>query len=73
MNVKKSKRGRRKSTKIVLKSIRFVGVNGAGLKSKLFTFKKMINELKPSVFSSKKVNLEKKGNSKWKIILFLNL
>ena len=45
LNVKKVRRGRRKSTKNISKSLRFLGVNAAGLKSKLNTFKKVLKEL----------------------------
>ena len=42
--------GLRKSSKNVSKSLRFLGVNAAGLGPKLLTFKKALEELKPSVF-----------------------
>ena len=47
---KKTRRGKRKSAKNVEKSLRFLGVNAAGLRSKLMTFKKVLAELEPSVF-----------------------
>ena len=50
MNIKQNKRGRRKNSKIFSKSLRFLGVNAAGIQSKLFSFKKVLNDLKPSVF-----------------------
>ena len=43
-------RGKRKSAKSFTKSLRLLGVNAAGLRSKLTTFKKVLLELKPSVF-----------------------
>ena len=47
---KKTRRGKRKSAKAFSKSLTLVGVNAAGLRSKLTTFKKVVTELKPSVF-----------------------
>ena len=44
--------------------MRFVGVNAAGLKSKFFTFKKVINELKPSVFFVKESKFREEGKLK---------
>ena len=49
-NKSKARRGKRKSLKTIRKSVRFLGVNTAGLKSKLTSFKKVINDLKPAVF-----------------------
>ena len=40
----------RKSSKSFTKSLRLVGVNSAGLKSKLLTFRKVLAKLNPSVF-----------------------
>ena len=47
---KKTRRGRRKRSKSIRKQLRCLGVNSAGLRSKMFTFKKILSELKPSVF-----------------------
>ena len=44
--------------------MRFVGVNAAGLKSKLFTFKKVINELRPSVFFVEESKFREEGKLK---------
>jgi hypothetical protein len=44
------RRGRRKSSKDFSKSLRLLGVNAAGLKSKLYTFRKIVAKLKPSIF-----------------------
>ena len=44
------RRGKRKSQKSMVKTLRFLGVNSAGLRSKMTTFQKIISELKPSVF-----------------------
>ena len=46
----KIRRGKRRSLKRFKKSLRFLGVNAAGLKSKLLSFKKVLADLKPSVF-----------------------
>ena len=48
--MKKNRRGTRKGAKNVSKLLRFVGINSAGLKPKMSTFKKVLTELKPSVF-----------------------
>ena len=50
VKTKKTRRGRRKGAKNFRKHLRFLGVNAAGLRPKLFTFRKIISELKPSVF-----------------------
>ena len=64
--MKKSKRGRRKNLKNneIEKHMRFVGVNAAGLQSKLFTFKKMLAELKPSVFLVEETKFKEEGKLK---------
>ena len=46
----KNKRGKRKSAKTYDKSLRLLGVNAAGLKSKLTSFRKVLTSLLPSVF-----------------------
>ena len=46
----KVRRGKRSSAKRISKSLRFLGVNAAGLRSKLLTFRKVLADLKPSVF-----------------------
>ena len=43
----KIRRGKRRSLKRFKKSLRFLGVNAAGLKSKLLSFKKVLADLKP--------------------------
>ena len=50
INKRRALRGKRKSKKSFVKSLRFLGVNSAGLKPKLMTFKKVVNDLKPAVF-----------------------
>ena len=49
-NIPRGKRGKRNSAKTHKKSLRFLGINAAGLRSKMTTFKKVISELQPSVF-----------------------
>ena len=64
--MKKTRRGRRKSSKNknITKSLRLVGVNAAGLGNKLFTFKKMLSELKPSVFFVEETKFKEEGKLK---------
>ena len=50
ITTKKGRRGRRKKAKNMRKQLRFLGVNAAGIRPKLLTFKKILAELKPSVF-----------------------
>ena len=44
--------------------MRFLGVNSAGLRSKLMTFKKVIEELKPSVFFIEETKFKDAGKFK---------
>ena len=46
------------------KSIRFLGVNAAGLKPKLFTFKKVLLDLQPSVFFVQESKFKEEGKLK---------
>jgi hypothetical protein len=64
LNIKKSKRGRRKGAQNMSKSVRFLGVNAAGLRSKLLTFRKIISELKPSVFFIEESKYKEEGKLK---------
>ena len=67
MNIKKIKqkrRGKRKSKKKFVKSIRFLGVNSAGLRPKLSTFKKVLKELKPAVFFVEETKYKEAGKLK---------
>ena len=61
---KKTKRGRRNRSNNISKSLRFLGVNAAGLKSKLLTFKKVLTELKPSVFFIEESKYREEGKLK---------
>ena len=63
-NTKKVRRGRRKSAKNISKSLRFLGVNSAGLKSKLNTFRKVLKELQPSVFFVQESKYKEEGKLK---------
>ena len=47
---KLKKRGKRRSKKCLNKKLRLLGVNAGGLRPKIMTFKKVINELQPSIF-----------------------
>ena len=47
---KKTRRGKRNSAKVFSKSLRLMGVNSNGLRSKMTTFRKILSELQPSVF-----------------------
>ena len=64
MKTTKNRRGKRKSAKNCSKSLRFMGVNAAGIRSKLLTFKKVINDLKPSVFFIEETKLKEAGRLK---------
>jgi hypothetical protein len=61
---KKTRRGKRKSAKAFSKSLTLVGVNAAGLRSKLTTFKKVVTELKPSVFFIEETKHKEAGKLK---------
>ena len=60
----KGRRGRRKSLKPFKKSVRFLGVNSAGLRSKLSTFKKVLADLQPSVFFIEESKYQDSGKIK---------
>ena len=64
IKIYKNRRGRRKSAKNLSKPLRFLGVNAAGLRSKLFTFNKIIDELKPSVFFIEETKMKDAGKIK---------
>ena len=61
---KKVRRGKRKSSKSFVKTLRFLGVNAAGLKPRLTTFKKVLSELKPSVFMVEETKYNETGKLK---------
>ena len=60
----RAKRGKRKSTKTYKNSMRFLGANAAGLRSKLMTFRKVITELRPSVFFIEETKFKDTGKLK---------
>ena len=57
-------RKKRKNSRNILKSLRFLGVNCAVLRSKLVMFKKVISELDPSVFFVQETKLKEQGRIK---------
>ena len=60
----KVRRGKRKSAKRFKKSLRFMGVNAAGLKSKLASFKKVLSDLRLSVFLIEETKYKETGHLK---------
>ena len=60
----KVRRGKRKSLKTFKKSLRFLGINASGLKSKTMTFKKVLAELQPSVFFIQETMFKHEGQLK---------
>ena len=64
INVQKCRRGKRNNAKQLSSSLRFLGVNAAGLGSKMTTFKKVLSELKPSVFFVQETKLRNEGRLK---------
>ena len=62
--MKRGLRGKRKGIKRYTKSLRFLGVNTAGLKSKLTSFKKVLTDLKPSVFFAQETKFREEGHLK---------
>ena len=62
--MRKGRRGKRKSSKSFSKSLRFLGVNSNGLKSKLMTFRKVLAKLKPSVFFVEESKYKEAGKLK---------
>jgi hypothetical protein len=61
---KKVRRGKRKSLKHFEKTLRFLGINANSLKPKLTTFKKVLSELKPSVFLIEETKYNETGKLK---------
>ena len=64
IKVKKTRRGKRNSLKVIDKSLRFMGVNAGGLRPKLLTLKKVLSELKPSVFMVEETKFKEVGKLK---------
>ena len=48
----------------MIRSLRFLGVNSAGLRPKMKTFKKVIKELKPAVFFVQETKYKDTGKIK---------
>ena len=69
----KGRRGKRKSSKSYKKTLRFLGVNCAGLGSKLMTLKKVLNELKPSVFLLEETKYKDAGRLKFENFIIYEL
>ena len=61
IKIKQNKRGKRKNSKNFSKTLRFLGVNAAGLQSKILSFKKVLSELKPSVFFLEETKMKYEG------------
>ena len=59
---KNEKKTRFKIDKSSKKSLRFWGVKAAGIKSKLTSFKQILNYLNPAVFFIEKQNKKMKAN-----------
>ena len=57
----KTRRARRTKAKQIIKSLRCIGINAAGLKPKIVTFKKVLNELQPAVFFIQESKIKKEG------------
>ena len=57
----KVKRNRRRSLKNISKSIRLLGVNAAGLSSKMTTFRKIISDLNPAIFFIEETKFKETG------------
>ena len=62
--MKRTRRGKRKSSKKVEKALKFLGVNAAGLKSKLATFKKVVTEQDVNVFFLQETKAKTTGTFK---------
>ena len=62
--IKRGVRGKRKCIKKYNKSLRLLGVNAAGLKSKFTSFKKVLEDLKPSVFFMQETKFQDEGHIK---------
>ena len=70
---KKTRRGKRNSAKTFSKSLRLMGVNSAGLKCKMMTFKKVISELQPSIFFVEETKYKDIGKFKFSTYVVFEL
>ena len=64
LHKKRTVRGKRNCLRKYEQSLRFLGVNTAGLKSKFTSFKKVIMELRPCVFFAQETKFREEGNIK---------
>ena len=64
LHKKRTVRGKRNCLRKYEQSLRFLGVNTAGLKSKFTSFKKVLMELKPCVFFAQETKFREEGNIK---------
>ena len=64
MIVKNVKRARKRRKTNISTHIRFMGVNSAGLRSKLPTFKKVLYNLKPCVLFVQEMKFKTEGKLK---------
>ena len=60
-NVKKIQRGKRRNKITIKKHVRFLGVNAAGIGSKLTSFKNTLNVLRPEVFFIEETKMKDEG------------
>ena len=60
-NVKKTQRGKRKNKITIKKHVRFLGVNAAGIRSKITSFKNTLNSLRPEVFFIEETKMKDEG------------
>ena len=72
MKYKKRRRNRNKARKIS-KSLRLIGVNAAGLRQKITTFKKVVENLKPSIFFIEETKFSEEGRLKIENFLVFEL
>ena len=67
------RRGKRRNSKEFPNSLRMLGVNAAGLKPKLSTFKKVINTLQPALFFIEETKFKEEGKLKIENFLIFEL
>ena len=61
MKINKNRRAKRAKAKHFEQSLTFLGVNAAGLKPKMMTFKKVLDEIKPAVFFVQENKIKEEG------------
>ena len=57
----KNRRAKRAKAKHFVQSLKFLGVNAAGLKPKMVTFKKVLDEIKPAAFFVQESKIKEEG------------